>query len=152
MQDASKKIPNERKNRAHVLLAATAGMRLLRFNLKKIFVLIKLLIGTFSSSNETQSQNILGYIRDHFYKSEFLYKSDNQVRILTGKEEGLFGWITANYFADKFSPVIKSNFVYKPKIYIFLSRKQILCQLLVYLTWAAHLLKSHLFLPPKVKY
>lgn len=30
LQNASKKIPHERKSRAHILLAATAGMRLLR--------------------------------------------------------------------------------------------------------------------------
>lgn len=29
LQNAGRKIPNERKSRAHILLAATAGMRLL---------------------------------------------------------------------------------------------------------------------------
>ncbi|RNA17236.1 ectonucleoside triphosphate diphosphohydrolase 1 isoform X1 [Brachionus plicatilis] len=85
LQNASKKVPNERKNRAHILLAATAGMRLL------------------DASDKEQTDKIIDYIRKHFSNSEFLYKSDNQVKVLTGKEEGLYGWITANYFADKFS-------------------------------------------------
>ncbi|CAF0750987.1 unnamed protein product [Brachionus calyciflorus] len=85
LQNASKTIPNERKSRAHIVLAATAGMRLLNV------------------SDSNQTQKILGFIRDHFAKSEFLFKSNDQVKILTGKEEGLYAWISANYFANKFT-------------------------------------------------
>ncbi|CAF0780681.1 unnamed protein product, partial [Brachionus calyciflorus] len=84
LQNASKVIPHERKNRAYIILAATAGMRLLDI------------------TNTNQSNQILAYIRDHFSKSEFLFKSNDQVKIIDGKDEGLFAWISANYFANKF--------------------------------------------------
>ncbi|RMZ94922.1 ectonucleoside triphosphate diphosphohydrolase 1 isoform X1 [Brachionus plicatilis] len=85
LQEASKFIPNQRKNRTHIILAATAGMRLLNI------------------TDKNQSDKILSYIRYHFSKSGFLYKSDDQVKIIDGKDEGLYAWISANYFSEKFS-------------------------------------------------
>ncbi|CAF1010725.1 unnamed protein product, partial [Brachionus calyciflorus] len=84
LQNASKLIPHDRKNRTYVILAATAGMRLLDI------------------SNQNRSNTILGYIRNHFSKSEFLYVTNDQVKIIDGKDEGLFAWISSNYFANKF--------------------------------------------------
>ncbi|CAF0751002.1 unnamed protein product [Brachionus calyciflorus] len=85
LQKSSKLIPNDRKDRAYIILAATAGMRLLDI------------------TNRNQSEKILSLIREHFSESEFLFKSKDQVKIIDGKDEGLYGWISANYFAEKFS-------------------------------------------------
>lgn len=57
----------------------------------------------FSITDKNQSDKILGYIRDHFSKSGYLYKSDDQVKIIDGKDEGIYAWISANYFSEKFS-------------------------------------------------
>ena len=47
--------------------------------------------------------------REIQYASNFSMTSDN-VRIITGEEEGFYGWATANYLEDIFSKVIPFKF------------------------------------------
>ncbi|CAF1088688.1 unnamed protein product [Didymodactylos carnosus] len=72
-------IPNTRKSRTLIFLGATAGMRLLNIE------------------NPTLSNNILQSIRTYFSQLPLLFiQPEIQVRIISGSEEGLSGWITAN--------------------------------------------------------
>lgn len=91
INELQKLIPESRMKRAYIFLAATAGMRLLE------------------ARDKTASDEIFGYIREYFKETDFLFKNDSQVRILTGQEEGNNAWISANYFQDNFKnkdPVI----------------------------------------------
>jgi len=58
-----------------------------------------------SETNPTQTNNILNYVRDYFNSSEYLYTSPQQVQIINGKDEGIYAWISTNYFLDKYSSV-----------------------------------------------
>lgn len=59
-----------------------------------------------AASNNTQAQTVLNYTRDIFAQSEFLYKGPEQVQIISGKDEGLYAWVSTNYYLDKFNTVI----------------------------------------------
>lgn len=78
-------IPVKRQSRAYIFLAATAGMRLL------------------DSQNKTASDQIFNYVRDYFSSLGFLYKNSSQVRLLSGSEEGINAFISANYFENNFA-------------------------------------------------
>ncbi|XP_020365271.2 ectonucleoside triphosphate diphosphohydrolase 3 [Rhincodon typus] len=73
------KIPAERHNSTPVYFGATAGMRLLQLE------------------DSRAAAMILSAIENYLRSSPFDFKG---AHILSGKEEGVYGWITANYLLD----------------------------------------------------
>jgi hypothetical protein len=47
----------------------------------------------------------LDYIRSYFKTTGFLFSNDSQVDILSGKDEALNAWISANYIENNFDLV-----------------------------------------------
>lgn len=85
VQDARKQIPGSQYTNTDIYLGATAGMRLLR------------------AKNETESDAIMTSIRDTLLKTPFQFSEpETQSRIIDGKEEGSYGWVTVNYLDNKF--------------------------------------------------
>ncbi|XP_069771506.1 ectonucleoside triphosphate diphosphohydrolase 3 [Narcine bancroftii] len=74
-------IPAEKHNATPLYFGATAGMRLLQLQ------------------NPTASSLILSAIEDYLRSSPFDFKG---AQIISGKEEGAYGWITANYLLGNF--------------------------------------------------
>ncbi|XP_064177295.1 ectonucleoside triphosphate diphosphohydrolase 1 isoform X4 [Anguilla rostrata] len=81
MEEAKEKIPTWRHRETPVYLGATAGMRLLR------------------KMNETLSDQVLSSVEGFLQVYPFLYQG---ARIISGQEEGAYGWITVNYLSDNF--------------------------------------------------
>ncbi|XP_014343043.1 ectonucleoside triphosphate diphosphohydrolase 3 [Latimeria chalumnae] len=81
MNETKKIIPVPLHKDSPVYLGATAGMRLLKLQ------------------NETAANAVLSSIEDYFKFLPFDFRS---ARIITEQEEGVFAWITANYFLDNF--------------------------------------------------
>ncbi|XP_015278605.1 PREDICTED: ectonucleoside triphosphate diphosphohydrolase 8 [Gekko japonicus] len=79
---AMKVIPAERQREAPTYLGATAGMRLL------------------SLENKTTAARILEEVGKTIREYPVNFQG---ARILTGKEEGAYGWITINYLLDSFT-------------------------------------------------
>ncbi|XP_077160933.1 ectonucleoside triphosphate diphosphohydrolase 8 [Paroedura picta] len=79
---AMKVIPAERQREAPTYLGATAGMRLL------------------SLENKTAAAQILAEVEKTIREYPINFRG---ARILTGKEEGTYGWITINYLLDSFT-------------------------------------------------
>jgi len=83
-------VPSDKYTDTEVYLFATAGMRLL---------------------TEEQQQDILNeiylYMKDN-YKFKIKDKETN-IRVITGEEEGLFGWISTNYLEHGFSVDKETN-------------------------------------------
>ncbi|XP_073534156.1 ectonucleoside triphosphate diphosphohydrolase 3 [Phyllobates terribilis] len=74
-------IPFNQHNSTPVYLGATAGMRLLRLK------------------NESASQGVLFSIENYFQTQPFDFRG---AHIITGQEEGVYGWITVNYLMGNF--------------------------------------------------
>ncbi|XP_039593412.1 ectonucleoside triphosphate diphosphohydrolase 3 [Polypterus senegalus] len=74
-------IPPTQYNTTPIYLGATAGMRLLR------------------SQNETAADVILLTVQRYLQSLPFDYKGAS---VITGQEEGIYGWITANYLMGNF--------------------------------------------------
>ncbi|XP_017546696.1 ectonucleoside triphosphate diphosphohydrolase 2 [Pygocentrus nattereri] len=87
MENAVQEIPKARHSLTPVYLGATAGMRLLNI------------------SNPTVSDEILKEVGDKLKAYPFHFKG---ATILTGQEEGAYGWVTVNYLLENF---IKYGFV-----------------------------------------
>ncbi|XP_069316611.1 ectonucleoside triphosphate diphosphohydrolase 1 [Eulemur rufifrons] len=82
MERAKEVIPQSQHQETPVYLGATAGMRLLRMQ------------------SEQLADRVLGVVT----KSLSSYPFDFQgARIITGQEEGAYGWITVNYLLGKFA-------------------------------------------------
>ncbi|KAG8442877.1 hypothetical protein GDO86_011619 [Hymenochirus boettgeri] len=85
IEDCMKKIrdiiPINQQNNTPAYLGATAGMRLLRLK------------------NESAAQGVLASIHDYFKTQPFDFRGAN---IITGQEEGVYGWITVNYLMGNF--------------------------------------------------
>ncbi|XP_029442932.1 ectonucleoside triphosphate diphosphohydrolase 3 [Rhinatrema bivittatum] len=81
MEKVKEKIPGHQQNSTPVYLGATAGMRLLR------------------SQNEKAANEILAGIHNYFRNQSFDFRG---AQIITGQEEGVYGWITANYLMGNF--------------------------------------------------
>uniref|UniRef100_A0A672KYQ7 Ectonucleoside triphosphate diphosphohydrolase 1 n=1 Tax=Sinocyclocheilus grahami TaxID=75366 RepID=A0A672KYQ7_SINGR len=79
MQEAKQKIPTHRHHETPVYLGATAGMRLLKME------------------NEEASEDVLDSVAHSLKGYPFSYQG---ARIITGQEEGAFGWITVNYLSE----------------------------------------------------
>ncbi|XP_061166201.1 uncharacterized protein LOC133175090 [Saccostrea echinata] len=81
---AESKVPSHFHNRSHLYLLATAGLRFLK---------------------EEKAKNLMNTVRRVLSDrriNEFIY-SERSVRILSGEEEGVFAWITANSHNGFFS-------------------------------------------------
>ncbi|KAE8284848.1 Ectonucleoside triphosphate diphosphohydrolase 2 [Larimichthys crocea] len=87
LDQAVKAIPKERHHLTPVYLGATAGMRLLRI------------------SSPDQSAQILQEVGHKIQSYPFKYQG---AAILSGQEEGAYGWVTVNYLLENF---IKYGFV-----------------------------------------
>uniref|UniRef100_A0A8C4YQC0 Ectonucleoside triphosphate diphosphohydrolase 3 n=1 Tax=Gopherus evgoodei TaxID=1825980 RepID=A0A8C4YQC0_9SAUR len=81
MNKVKEKIPSHLHKNTPTYLGATAGMRLLRLQ------------------NETAANEVLGSIQNYFRSQPFEFRG---AQIITGQEEGVYGWITANYLMGNF--------------------------------------------------
>lgn len=81
MEQAKKDIPKFRHQQTPLYLGATAGMRLLNI------------------INTSESQRILKEVGDKLRSYPFKFKA---AAILSGQEEGAYGWVTVNYLLDNF--------------------------------------------------
>jgi len=74
-------VPSGDRGRTPIFLFATAGMRLLE--------------------NETKKEAILQAVRDTFSESPYNFADkDERVRIISGAQEGVYGWVTVNYLKN----------------------------------------------------
>nr|XP_033785957.1 ectonucleoside triphosphate diphosphohydrolase 3 isoform X2 [Geotrypetes seraphini] len=81
IEKVKEKIPSHQQNSTPVYLGATAGMRLLR------------------SQNEKAANEVLSGIHSYFRNQPFDFRG---AQIITGQEEGVYGWITVNYLMGNF--------------------------------------------------
>ncbi|KAJ7381421.1 hypothetical protein OS493_001556 [Desmophyllum pertusum] len=84
LESAQKTIPEDKQALTPIFLLATAGMRLLP---------------------EDQADAILNEVRKLFNdkdKCPFLFKDDNDARIISGKAEAIYSWVTVNFLAGIF--------------------------------------------------
>ncbi|XP_037735646.1 ectonucleoside triphosphate diphosphohydrolase 8 isoform X4 [Chelonia mydas] len=82
LEDALKVIPDERQREVPVYLGATAGMRLL------------------SMQNKSAADQVLNEVAKTIQQYPMNFHG---ARIITGEEEGAYGWITINYLLDSFT-------------------------------------------------
>ncbi|XP_029796359.1 ectonucleoside triphosphate diphosphohydrolase 3 [Suricata suricatta] len=81
MQKVKEQIPAHLHRSTRIYLGATAGMRLLRLQ------------------NETAANEVLASIQNYFKSQPFDFRG---AQIISGQEEGIYGWITANYLMGNF--------------------------------------------------
>ncbi|KAM7123560.1 ectonucleoside triphosphate diphosphohydrolase 3 isoform X2 [Ciconia boyciana] len=81
LNKVKERIPVHLHKSTSVYLGATAGMRLLRLQ------------------NETAANEVLASIQNYFRAQPFEFRG---AQIITGPEEGVYGWITANYLMGNF--------------------------------------------------
>lgn len=86
MSKAMELIPLRQHSQTPVYLGATAGMRLLRLE------------------NEYMADEVLKELEDILRSFPFDFQG---ARIISGKEEGAYGWITINYLLGKFTKKLK---------------------------------------------
>jgi len=84
MDYASSIVPSEKQADTEVYLFATAGMRLLTLDQQKEIL-----------------DEIYEYMKKNYYFR--LKNRETNIRVITGEEEGLFGWISTNYLEHGFS-------------------------------------------------
>lgn len=80
MQEAMEHVPVKRHQETPLYLGATAGMRLL------------------SIENHSASAKVFQAVAEALQKFPFSYQG---ARLLSGQEEGAFGWVTVNYLDDR---------------------------------------------------
>ncbi|KAM4019169.1 ectonucleoside triphosphate diphosphohydrolase 2 [Anomaloglossus baeobatrachus] len=81
LQQAVNDIPSSRHSITPLYLGATAGMRLLDW------------------TNRSASNNVLEAVSDTLKSFPFDFRG---AKILSGQDEGVFGWVTANYLMENF--------------------------------------------------
>ena len=84
LESAKKTISEGKQASTPIFLLATAGMRLLP---------------------EDQADAILNEVRKLFNDKEkcpFMFQDDNDARIITGKTEGIYSWVTVNFLAGAY--------------------------------------------------
>ncbi|XP_072908232.1 ectonucleoside triphosphate diphosphohydrolase 2-like isoform X2 [Hemitrygon akajei] len=81
LDQALKNIPSERHAETPLYLGATAGMRLLNL------------------TDPEATQKVFAAINSTLRSYSFSYRG---AKILSGNEEGVFGWVTANYLMENF--------------------------------------------------
>ncbi|NWS15151.1 ENTP1 diphosphohydrolase, partial [Pachyramphus minor] len=84
LQQAKEVIPSTQHKETPVYLGATAGMRLLRLE------------------NESAADEVLSSVEKTLRLAPFNFQG---ARIITGQEEGAYGWITINYLLGSFKQV-----------------------------------------------
>uniref|UniRef100_A0A672UAB1 Ectonucleoside triphosphate diphosphohydrolase 8 n=1 Tax=Strigops habroptila TaxID=2489341 RepID=A0A672UAB1_STRHB len=82
LDKALKAVPAEKQRDVPAYLGATAGMRLLR------------------EQNSSAAEQVLAEVAKTMQEYPVAFKG---ARILTGEEEGAYGWITINYLLDSFT-------------------------------------------------
>lgn len=88
LEQAKQHVPYDNRQETQVFLGATAGMRMLR------------------ETDPVKSDNILHVVQDTIKKFPFSFESPSkQARIITGQEEGTFGWVTTNYLSGRLGVV-----------------------------------------------
>lgn len=80
MQKAQRVVPSSQQRETPLILGATAGMRLL------------------NKENVSASDEVFRAVEAALQKFPFSFKG---ARILSGQEEGAFGWVTVNYLDDR---------------------------------------------------
>ncbi|XP_028989323.1 ectonucleoside triphosphate diphosphohydrolase 1 [Betta splendens] len=80
MQEAQQRVPGKRHLETPLYLGATAGMRLLNME------------------NSSASDAVFRAVERSLHTFPFNFQG---ARILSGQEEGAFGWVTVNYLADR---------------------------------------------------
>lgn len=88
MKDAERFVPSERHEETPLYLGATAGMRLLNIE------------------NSAASDQVFQAVSESLQKSPFSFQG---ARILSGQEEGAFGWVTVNYLDDRLSQGLETT-------------------------------------------
>uniref|UniRef100_A0A8C9FAF0 Ectonucleoside triphosphate diphosphohydrolase 3 n=1 Tax=Pavo cristatus TaxID=9049 RepID=A0A8C9FAF0_PAVCR len=88
LNKVKERIPVHLHKSTSIYLGATAGMRLLRLQ------------------NETAANEVLASIQNYFRAQPFRFRG---AHIITGPEEGVYGWITANYLMGNFLEVCGKN-------------------------------------------
>lgn len=88
MQEAEDQVPESRHQETPLYLGATAGMRLLNME------------------NSSASDKVFRAVEGVLQKSPFSFQG---ARILTGQEEGAFGWVTVNYLDDRLVQGLKTT-------------------------------------------
>lgn len=88
MQEAELKVPRDRHQETPLYLGATAGMRLLNIE------------------NGLASDRVFQAVGEALQKSPFSFQG---ARILSGQEEGAFGWVTVNYLDDRLSQGLETT-------------------------------------------
>lgn len=88
MKEAERSVPNERHEETPLYLGATAGMRLL------------------NEENSAASDQVFHAVSASLQKSPFSFQG---ARILSGQEEGAFGWVTVNYLDDRLSQGLETT-------------------------------------------
>ncbi|XP_052771373.1 ectonucleoside triphosphate diphosphohydrolase 8-like [Mya arenaria] len=93
LQEAKGHVPYTAHKTTPIFLGATAGMRML------------------NEVDSSKSNAILNQVRLTFeVNSTFFFPNDTaQARIISGQEEGTFGWVTANYVSGKLGAGLASN-------------------------------------------
>ncbi len=77
---AEEKVPDAKKGKTKLYVLATAGMRLI---------------------NENKAKMIINIIENFLKEKKFNFKG---VKVISGKYEGLYGWLAINYLDDRFDP------------------------------------------------
>ncbi|KAM3592483.1 uncharacterized protein V6R79_019698 [Siganus canaliculatus] len=80
MEDAKQRVPEKRHQETPLYLGATAGMRLLNID------------------DRSASDRVLQAVEAALQKFPFSYQG---AKILSGQQEGAFGWVTVNYLDDR---------------------------------------------------
>uniref|UniRef100_A0A668AT33 Ectonucleoside triphosphate diphosphohydrolase 3 n=1 Tax=Myripristis murdjan TaxID=586833 RepID=A0A668AT33_9TELE len=87
MVNVTENIPPEKHNKTPLFLGATAGMRLLQME------------------DEKRSNEVLANLRKYLGSLPFMFQNAS---IISGQEEGLYGWITVNYLMGNFLETVGS--------------------------------------------
>ncbi|XP_077359785.1 ectonucleoside triphosphate diphosphohydrolase 1 [Festucalex cinctus] len=88
MREAQENIPEKRHAQTPLYLGATAGMRLLEMK------------------NSSASAEVFRAVSETLQTFPFSYQG---ARILSGQEEGAFGWVTVNYLDDRLKQGLKTT-------------------------------------------
>ncbi|XP_026170883.1 ectonucleoside triphosphate diphosphohydrolase 1 [Mastacembelus armatus] len=88
MQEAVHRVPKKRHHETPLYLGATAGMRLLNVQ------------------NSSASNKVFQAVDEALREFPFAFQG---ARILSGQEEGAFGWVTVNYLDDRLRQGLETN-------------------------------------------
>ena len=81
-------------------------------NINNVPFILKATAGMRSISIEKQ-EKIIKVVRDTIKKSSLLFPEDQNAEVITGQDEGLYGWITTNYLSNILSENEKEKQIVK---------------------------------------